>query len=99
ATEEIIKSQIEKTTAEWRAFTRNEYNENHYNYDRQYIAAINENGEKLVWINFFCDETLSEFYDLRKERTDVADGGHCFFEIKVNLTEKEIIGYKYNGLG
>ena len=99
ATENIIKTQIEKTTAEWRADTKDKYDESQYQYDRQYIAAINEYGEKLVWINFFCSETSADFYDLHKERTNTSDGGKCYFEIKVNLTKKEIIGYKHNGLG
>ena len=98
ATEKVIRSQIEKTTAEWRADTENKYKESEYQYDRQYIAAINEYGEKLIWINFFCDETSADFYDLRKERTNTSDGGKCYFEIKVNLTKKEIIDYRFNGL-
>tara|TARA_R100001230_G_C5558193_1_gene83655 strand:- start:101 stop:511 length:411 start_codon:yes stop_codon:yes gene_type:complete len=98
ATEKIIKSQIEKTTLEWRSETKNKFEESQYQYDRQYVAAINEYGEKLVWINLFCDETLADFYDLRKERTNISDGGKCYFEIKVNLTKKEIIGYKHNGI-
>jgi len=99
ATERIIKSQVKKTTAEWRADTNNKYDESEYQYDRQYVAAINENGEKLIWINFFCDETTVEFYDLRKEQTNIADGGKCYFRIKVNLAKKEIIGYRFNGIG
>ena len=97
-TEKIIKPQIEKTTSEYRAETNNKYPESEYQYDRQYIAAINENGEKLIWINFFCEKTLAEFYNLRKERTNTADGGKCFFQLKVNLTKKTIIGYKFNGI-
>ncbi|WP_139856818.1 hypothetical protein [Aequorivita sinensis] len=97
-TEKIIKSKVDKITSEWRAETDNEYAESEYQYDRQYIAAINENGEKLIWINFFCEKSLAEFYDLRKERTNTADGGKCFFQLKVNLTKKTIIGYKFNGI-
>lgn len=97
--ENVIKGRVEKTISEWRSATKNEYDENKYQYDRQYVAALNEEGEKLIWINFFCNNDLGEIYDLRRERTNTSDGGRCYFEIKVNLTNKEIIGYKYGGLG
>ena len=51
-------------------------------YKRQYIAVTNGNGEKLVWINCFCDEHPT----WRTERVMVFDGGNCFFTLRVNLT-------------
>lgn len=54
-------------------------------FQRQHWPVINENGEKEVWINFFCS-------DEKPISTDniilVLDGGNCYFNIKINLTKK-----------
>ena len=65
-----------------------------HKYFRQYIAAINSSGEKFVWINFFC----IEYYEASHETfiMEAADGGDCFFEVKVNLTKKDCYFYKEN---
>ena len=58
-------------------------------YKRQYIPFINEKGEKLVWVNCFCDG-FGEFKDWKIEiaETDqVRDGGDCFIKVTINLTE------------
>lgn len=52
-------------------------------YQRQYMATRNSRGEKVVWINCFCDQ-----WD-KHSRTSpyiVMDGGNCYFNLKVNLT-------------
>jgi hypothetical protein len=98
AIEKIIKPQIKKTTAEWRLEKDIASDKNFY-YNRQYIAAVNENGEKLVWINFFCHDTWKDSYDLTKTRLNISDGGKCYFKLKVNISQKKIINYRFNGLG
>ncbi len=55
-------------------------------YKRQYVAILNEKGEKEIWINFFCEDF--EFEEWRTELPLVEDGGNCFFNIKINLTTK-----------
>jgi len=54
-------------------------------YNRQYVAILNEKGEKEVWINFFCDTGWTED-QLKSYPYEVDDGGNCFFNIKINLT-------------
>ena len=63
-------------------------------YQRQYVAVINDKGEKEVWINCFC-ETLGD--DWRKIIISVDDGGKCFFNIKMNLTKGIFYEFYVNG--
>jgi hypothetical protein len=63
-------------------------------YRRQYIATINSQGEKEVWINCFCGNLIS---DWRKRLVMVQDGGNCYFQIKVNITAKRCYEFMVNG--
>lgn len=56
-------------------------------YKRQYVPVFNENGQKEVFINFFCDE----FNDWETELVQVEDGGNCYYNFKVNLVTKEYL--------
>lgn len=64
-------------------------------YKRQYIVALNNKGEKLVWVNCFCKGNLDYF--TKKAPMIVMDGGNCFFNIKINLTTKEYFDFSVNG--
>jgi hypothetical protein len=61
---------------------------------RQYIAVINDKGEKEVWINCFCNSWDRNW---RKEIIGVEDGGNCFFNLKINLTLKKYYELMVNG--
>jgi hypothetical protein len=61
---------------------------------RQYIAVINEKGEKEVWINCFCNSMNKNW---RKVIIGVDDGGNCFFNLKINLTAKKYYDLMVNG--
>lgn len=63
---------------------------------RQYVPVINQNGEKEVWINFFCDDPENE--DGKKNLITVLDGGNCHFNLKVNLTTKTYSDLYVNGV-
>ena len=68
-----------------------------HKYFRQYVAAKNSNGEKLVWINFFCEylfDPSDEIYIM-----EAKDGGNCIFQVKVNLTKEDCYFYAENGEG
>lgn len=65
------------------------------NYKRQYVPVINQKGEKVIWINFFCQDFKNR--DWRKEIPIVADGGNCYFNIKINLTTKKYSDLRING--
>lgn len=62
-------------------------------YKRQYIPAINDNGEKLVWINCFCKHFD---YDWKNQVIMVVDGGNCYFQMKINLTTKKYYNFHNN---
>ncbi len=64
-------------------------------YKRQYIVALNNNGEKLVWINCFCEGEIDNI--TRKYPYVVMDGGKCYFNIMINITKKKYFNLMVNG--
>ena len=65
-------------------------------YGRQYMSVVSHKGERMVYVNCFCDPTEFNYRD--KELVQVEDGGNCFFNFKVNLTEKKIFDFMENGV-
>lgn len=63
-------------------------------YGRQYVAYINEKGEKEVWINCFCFVHNNEW---KKAVFTASDGGNCFFNLTVNLTMNKVLDLSVNG--
>lgn len=63
-------------------------------YKRQYMAVINDKGEKEVWVNCFCDSWGKNW---RKERIIVKDGGNCYFNLKINIDTKKYYDFMVNG--
>ena len=80
-------------------------------YKRQYFGYIDNNGDKIIFINCFWDKDgFSGFLDrvLYKEPVDdkwkteekfVLDGCSYFWSIKVNLTKKILFEFGVNGIG
>ena len=66
------------------------------NYGRQYISAIDNRNHKLVYINCFCNPL--EFPYRHKDWVFVFDGGNCFFQLKIDLTDKKVIDFSENGV-
>ncbi len=96
--EKIIEERVSKTI---KAYNRKfkELNPNSKNttmFRRQYVPYILENGDKIVWINFFCYEPENDKW--KSEILSFRDGGSCFFNIKVNLTEKKYYDFYINGV-
>lgn len=57
------------------------------NYKRQYCAFYNSKGEKLVYINCFCNEEhKGNWY---KNFFSVYGGGICYFSGEINLNTKK----------
>lgn len=57
-------------------------------YKRQFIAVINDSGEKVVWVNCFSDSLGDDKLKDDRWRNDLylaKDGGKSFFNIKINL--------------
>ena len=63
-------------------------------YKRQYIAIINNKGEKKVYINCFCVDFKRNW---RKELVEVCDGGNCFFQLRINIKTKKYYSFNVNG--
>jgi len=68
-------------------------------YLRQYFGYINENGERIISINFFFWNTSDNKSGKRwlNEAIDVSDGGNRYWQIKINLTTQESFDFYING--
>jgi hypothetical protein len=67
-------------------------------YKRQYIAFTNQKGERVVWVNCFC-ETFDDDIDWTKHYLLVEDGGNCFFNLEINLSQNNYYDFMVNGYG
>ena len=67
-----------------------------YIFFRQYVPVTLENGDKVVWVNFACE--IFEKEKWKNEVLIVMDGGPCFFQLKVNLTNGTYYEYYVNGV-
>jgi c-di-AMP phosphodiesterase-like protein len=65
-------------------------------YGRQYMSVVSDKGEKMVYVNCFCDPKEFEYRD--KELVQVHDGGNCFFNFRVDLKNKTIFDFMENGV-
>jgi len=65
-----------------------------YKYKRQYVAVLNNKGEKEIWVNAFCSTWDTRW---KNEILLVHDGGNCYFNLKINLTTKKCFEIAVNG--
>ena len=63
-------------------------------YKRQYIPVISDKGYKEVWVNCFCYTRDSTW---KQKVIFVKDGGNCFFNLVINLTNKSYYRLTVNG--
>ncbi|OQP66504.1 hypothetical protein A3860_13545 [Niastella vici] len=63
-------------------------------YKRQYVPAINDKGEKVVWVNCFCGTSRN----WKKDLIVVNDGGSCYFNVTINLTSHKYENLIVNGV-
>jgi hypothetical protein len=64
-------------------------------YRRQIISVIVPSGERIAWVNCFCENRD----DWRKQVILVDDGGNCFFNLKINLTTSMCYDFAMNERG
>ena len=64
-------------------------------YKRQYVAVTNNKGEKEVWVNCFCK---AMYRDWKQQLIFVRDGGNCYFNLKINLTQNRYYDLYVNGV-
>ena len=66
-------------------------------YGRQYMAVLSDKGEKIIYVNCFCDPTRFKYRD--RDLVIVFDGGNCYFNFKVDLKNRKIFDFMENGVG
>jgi len=69
---------------------------NNADYYRQYVGFIDNKGNKIIFINAVC-KGYGQKSDLTKNWIFVLDGGSCFYQIKVDLTNKKCFDFSVNG--
>ena len=93
--EEVLKACITKESSG----TANPFFGRKYeDYTMQFFGGELEGGDKVLWVNCFC---MAESVILKKWKTDivfVADGGNCFFNVKISLKNKQYYGLLVNGM-
>lgn len=62
-------------------------------YKRQFVPVINEDGDKIIWVNYFCRANGN----WKRNILMVADGGNCYFNLYVNLTKDSTDKLLVNG--
>lgn len=65
------------------------------NFKRQYVAVVNSDGDREVWVNCFCRG--HDVVNWKKYIVFARDGGNCFFNLKINLTKKQYYDLMVNG--
>lgn len=66
-------------------------------YNMQFVGAADANGDKIIWINCFCKKEENFFKEWKKNIVHVADGGNCFFNVKINITKNTYTDFMVNG--
>jgi len=66
-------------------------------YKRQYVPAISSSGQKVVWINFFCNDGSDHKW--KKTLVMAEDGSSCYFSLRINLASKTYYDLRVNGEG
>jgi hypothetical protein len=66
-------------------------------YYRQYVGAIDSTGDKIIWINCFCEKEADTFKEWKEKIFYVADGGNCFINVKTNISKNKYTEFNVNG--
>ncbi|WP_153797407.1 hypothetical protein [Foetidibacter luteolus] len=63
-------------------------------YKRQFIVVTDSQGDKLVYVNGFCNWKNQTWLSVFVQ---VDDGGNCFYQMRLNLSKKKVSFFSYNG--
>lgn len=66
-------------------------------YYKQYIGYINDEGEKIILINFVPKKFIKKDNYNLTEPIVVLDGGNNFWQVEVNLNTKRLLSVHING--
>lgn len=93
--EKILQTVVEENNASRKERTESRFSIKLEGYKKQYVAVINQKGEKEVWANMFCSDFEAEYWEVGI--VDVDDGGNCFWNVKINLATGEYYELSING--
>lgn len=65
-------------------------------YYRQYVGFIDENGDKIIFMNAFWDFNIRT--NNKTNCIFIMNEGTCYYQIKVNLNEKKCFDFDLNGI-
>ena len=65
------------------------------NYMVQYVPYLNDEGQKEVWINGFCNQPKP---DWKTQIIYFLDGGNCIFNIRINLKTEKCLSIEINNI-
>jgi len=86
--EQLIAQEIEASypnlTHKWQA------------YRAQYWGFFNEEGEKRIFANYFCEDDAVVAEDLKARVVLVRDGGDCYFQTVVNPAQQKLEFFSKN---
>lgn len=66
-------------------------------YKRQYIGAITENGDSIIWINFIWGKDKKSIKRCSDKIIMILDGCSFYWNVKVNLTKGKLFDLSING--
>ena len=67
-------------------------------YTRQYAGFVNKKGETIIYINLFRNIDREWKSELDKEILWILDGGDDYWQIFVNIEDKDLFGLIINGI-
>lgn len=97
--ESIVESRIKETNT-----LNNQKNgcpiihKNLNKYVRQYVGFINDNGDKIIWINFLWQKGMLQ-EELKKDIISISDGCSYYWNIEVNIDSHNLTNMQVNGRG
>ena len=79
--------------------TQNNIDISYFHFKKQYVPFIDKDGQKKVWVNCFCSDFNNDLPDWKKFIVIVSDGGSCFFNLIINLSNNSFSDLQVNSVG
>ena len=66
-------------------------------YLRQYIGYVDQNGDRILWINYIIRKDKDQSSKLGKDVIMVLDGCSNYWNVKANLSKEKLYDLRING--